>query len=202
MHTGTRVRKEGWVRAARASAALVLLSRIPGVYRPAFAAAPRARARWAGALGSSGWQPQLPPQGGKPSRSTVARRASQADAEGQSLRQAAGAGGVAAALVVAYSEYTLKTTGCGLPGGPLGLEGAAEGISYLIVTSLVLYSLFTLATTGRRLSEGSDGLLGVAEGLAYLVSVAGLVVLYFQLRDYGFVPEAVPVEGGRCSDIG
>ena len=28
-----------------------------------------------------------------------------------------------------WSLYTLKTTGCGLPAGPFGLIGAAEGIS-------------------------------------------------------------------------
>ena len=36
-----------------------------------------------------------------------------------------GAGGVFASAVVLYSEFTLKTTGCGLPAGPFGAVGAA-----------------------------------------------------------------------------
>ena len=42
-----------------------------------------------------------------------------------------------------WSEYTLKTTGCGLPAGPGGLLGALEGISYLFVVGLVGYSVYT-----------------------------------------------------------
>jgi hypothetical protein len=34
-----------------------------------------------------------------------------------------------------FSEYTLKTTGEGLPPGPGGLYGALEGVSYLVVRS-------------------------------------------------------------------
>ena len=35
--------------------------------------------------------------------------------------------------VVLWSEYTKFTTGAGLPEGPYGLLGAAEGIGYLVV---------------------------------------------------------------------
>ena len=42
-----------------------------------------------------------------------------------------------------WSEYTLKTTGCGLPAGPGGLLGALEGISYLFVVGLVGFSVYT-----------------------------------------------------------
>ena len=45
--------------------------------------------------------------------------------------------------VMLWSEYTLKTTGCGLPAGPGGLLGALEGISYLFVVGLVGYSVYT-----------------------------------------------------------
>lgn len=98
-----------------------------------------------------------------------------------------------------WSEWTLKTTGCGLPAGPFGLLGATEGLSYLAVLGLVGYQLFRLATND---SKKQSSLVEVASVLAVLATVAGIVVLYFQIQDYGFVPEAVPTEGGRCSNIG
>ena len=57
--------------------------------------------------------------------------------------------GTVASLIVFYSEFTLKTTGCGLPAGPLGIWGLAEGLSYLSVTGLVAYSLVTKVKTVR-----------------------------------------------------
>ena len=150
-----------------------------------------------------------------------------------------------------YSEFTLKTTGCGLPAGPFGLVGAAEGISYLAIIGIAGASLATKAKTGSGLPAGPAGLLGAAEGLAFLAIVAGRVafnqsprgrrgldggdaaaatrvvretcasarstpaasprpafastqvsgfaVLGFQLADYGYIPNAVPIEGGVCS---
>ena len=38
-------------------------------------------------------------------------------------------------------------------------------------------------------------------GLVFLSAVAGLAVLGFQLSEYGYLPEAVPIEGGVCSNI-
>lgn len=58
-----------------------------------------------------------------------------------------GAVGTLAALIVFYSEFTLKTTGCGLPAGPFGIFGLAEGLSYLGVTGLVAYSAVTKVKT-------------------------------------------------------
>ena len=46
---------------------------------------------------------------------------------------------------------------------------------------------------------GPNGLLGAAEGMGFLACLIGVVVLGFQLTDYGFLPEAVPKEGGKCS---
>ena len=100
-----------------------------------------------------------------------------------------------------WSLYTLKTTGCGLPAGPFGLLGAAEGVSYLVVVGFVAASLLNKLTSGRGLPAGPGGLLGAAEGLSFLTALAGLAVLGFQLADYGYLPEAVPVEGGVCSNI-
>ena len=56
----------------------------------------------------------------------------------------------------------------------------------------------TKAKTGSGLKAGPGGLLGLAEGLAFTAIVVGLVVLAFQFADYGYLPNAIPVEGGRC----
>jgi hypothetical protein len=142
-----------------------------------------------------------------------------------------GAVGSVAALITLYSEFTLANTGCGLPAGPLGLVGLAEGLSYLGIVGIVGYSLFTKVKTVRHLvmcisgttfrlafnfthriplpvfltiqrsglPAGPAGLLGAAEGLSYLAILAGIVVLALQLTNYGFIPNAVPMEGGMCS---
>lgn len=109
-----------------------------------------------------------------------------------------GVTGTVAALVALYSEFTLKTTGCGLPAGPFGLVGAIEGVSYLGVVGLVGVSIYKKVKTGSGLPAGPGGLLGAAEGLSFLAAVAGLVVLGFQILDYGYVPNAVPYEGSIC----
>jgi hypothetical protein len=54
-----------------------------------------------------------------------------------------------AAPVVLFSEFTLKSTGCGLPAGPFGLYGALEGVSYLWVVGLVAYSIYVKVMTGK-----------------------------------------------------
>lgn len=110
-----------------------------------------------------------------------------------------GVAGTVAALIVFVSEFTLKTTGCGLPAGPLGLFGAAEGVSYLGIVGIAGYSLFTKFRTGSGLPAGPFGILGAAEGLSFLAMAAGLVVLGFQIADYGYIPNAVPMEGGMCT---
>jgi hypothetical protein len=117
----------------------------------------------------------------------------------ESDQAALGGAGTAAALVVLWSEFTLKTTGCGLPAGPLGLLGAAEGISYLGIVALAGLSLYSKLRTGGGLPAGPGGILGAAEGLSFLAIAAGLVVLGFQIADYGYIPNAVPMEGGMCS---
>lgn len=119
-------------------------------------------------------------------------------AESEGELAAYGALGSAASVVVFVSEFTLKTTGCGLPAGPFGLVGAVEGVSYLAIVGIIGASLTKKVRTGTGLPAGPLGLLGLAEGLAYLAAVAGLVVLGFQLADYGYVPNAVPVSGGLC----
>ena len=110
--------------------------------------------------------------------------------------------GLASQPVFWWSLYTLKTTGCGLPAGPFGLIGLAEGVSYLVVVGFVASSVLSKVTSGSGLPAGPNGLLGAAEGVSFLSAAAGLAVLGFQLADYGFLPEAVPIEGGACSNIG
>ena len=40
----------------------------------------------------------------------------------------------------------------------------------------------------------------VAEGLPYLALIAGFGVLIAQVTSYGFIPNAVPMEGGSAAD--
>ncbi|GJP51126.1 hypothetical protein CLOM_g10293 [Closterium sp. NIES-68] len=121
----------------------------------------------------------------------------QASDEGSSTAEIAGAvGGLISVPVVAWSLFTLKTTGCGLPPGPGGSLGALEGVAYLAIVGLVGWSAYTKATTGKGLPNGPYGLLGAAEGLAYLTLVAAVVVFGLQLLDYGYIPPPVP--GEQC----
>ena len=79
-----------------------------------------------------------------------------------------GTAGIVSNIVCDYSLYVLKTTGSGLPAGFFGLEGAAEGVSYLVVSAVFLWSLVTKIRTGSGLDAGPLGLLGAAEGLSFL----------------------------------
>jgi len=100
----------------------------------------------------------------------------------------------AASGVVLYSEYTLKTTGCGLPAGPGGLVGAVEGVSYLGVLANAGGCLYSRVQRGSTFPGNTVS----SEGVSYFAIVVGLVVLSFQLTDYGYIPNAVPMEGGMC----
>ena len=52
---------------------------------------------------------------------------------------------------------------------------------------------------GSGLPAGPAGLLGAAEGLSFLAIAVGLVVLVLQVTNYGYIPNAVPMEGAMCS---
>lgn len=52
---------------------------------------------------------------------------------------------------------------------------------------------------GSGLPSGPAGLLGAAEGLSFLAALVGVVVLVLQVTNYGYIPNAVPMEGGMCS---
>jgi hypothetical protein len=100
--------------------------------------------------------------------------------------------GSAANVVTLYSLYVLRTTGCGLPPGFLGLEGAAEGISYLIVVGIFGWSAITKVQTGSGLPAGPLGLLGLAEGLSFLTVFGGIGVALLNLVTYNFLPGFLP----------
>ncbi|GFR39700.1 hypothetical protein Agub_g179 [Astrephomene gubernaculifera] len=114
---------------------------------------------------------------------SILPRASRATVRTQAANTDAGAAGVAAIavglpanVIMLWSEWTLKTTGSGLPPGPGGALGAAEGVSYLAVLAIVAWSAYTKATTGSGLPAGPAGLLGAVEGCSYLAVLAGVVV--------------------------
>ncbi|GIL68952.1 hypothetical protein Vafri_22214 [Volvox africanus] len=107
-------------------------------------------------------------------RSPVRAKASNSDVGTAGV--AAIALGLPANAVMLWSEWTLKTTGSGLPPGPGGALGAAEGISYLLVLGIIGWSIYTKATTGSGLPAGPAGLLGAVEGVSYLSLLAGIIV--------------------------
>lgn len=168
---------------------------------------------------------------GKPSRASMLLASSDDDDNvvevASSDQLLLGVGGTIASLIMFYSEYTLSTTGCGLPAGPFGLVGLLEGLSYLCVTGIVVFSVVTKVRTVRKhknfaclyltvmtqnnivlfdfnpqgsgLPAGPFGLVGAAEGLSFLALLVGVVVLGLQVTNYGYIPNAVPMEGGMCS---
>lgn len=107
--------------------------------------------------------------------------------------------GVVSNLICDYSLYVLKTTSCGLPPGPFGLEGAAEGISYLAVIGIFAWSAIKKVTTGSGLPAGPAGLLGAAEGLSFLTIFGGIAIAFLNLNDYGFLPGFLPND--KCFGI-
>ena len=105
--------------------------------------------------------------------------------------------GSLASTVVLYSEFVLKTTGCGLPAGPFGLVGAIEGVSYLgVVATCAAAAVDYFSEEGLEGSENPTRRLATALGLS--AALIGIAVLAFQVTDYGYIPNAVPMEGGMC----
>ena len=106
---------------------------------------------------------------------------------------AAAAAGLVANAVVFVSLYFVATTGGGLPAGPFGLLGAAEGVSYLVVVGFVGAARRSKLSTGAGLPAGPAGLLGAAEGLSFLSVLGGLAVLALLVAQQGCVPNALPL---------
>ena len=115
----------------------------------------------------------------------------------------AGILGTIASIVVLRSEFVLKTTGCGLPAGPFGIVGALEGISYLgVVATSVAAAISYFSSSDDDDESNSNSNVIIAGRLAVSLSctaiVFGIAVLAFQLTDYGYIPNAVPMEGAMC----
>ncbi|KAI3431615.1 hypothetical protein D9Q98_004664 [Chlorella vulgaris] len=121
-------------------------------------------------------------------RRSVSVRAAADDTDVGAAGTAAIALGLLANPICLWSEYTLKTTGAGLPPGPGGALGAAEGISYLVVLGVVGWSLATKVSTGSGLPAGPSGLLGAVEGFSYLSLLAGIVVFGLKFAEAGSLP--------------
>jgi len=94
---------------------------------------------------------------------------------------------------VSCSVFQVARTGCGLPPGPYGLFGAAEGLGFLTLAALVGYSIRKKFSTGSGLVPGPYGLLGAAEGMAYLL----LLVYIGEYTYYSLVMNAPP-GGPQC----
>ena len=132
-------------------------------------------------------------------------------------------GSIAAAMVVLRSEFVLKTTGCGLPAGPYGVVGAMEGLSYVVVvltcaTAIANYVSSSAAaaaaaaaapavvvddensssSSARTSSTIASTTKLIAIALSSTAILVGLVVVVFQVLDYGYIPNAVPMKGGMC----
>eukprot|EP00882_Tetradesmus_deserticola_P028167 GHRQ01031361.1.p1 GENE.GHRQ01031361.1~~GHRQ01031361.1.p1 ORF type:complete len:158 (+),score=59.42 GHRQ01031361.1:502-975(+) len=101
---------------------------------------------------------------------------------------AAIAAGLVANPVMLFSEYTLKTTGEGIPPGPGGLYGALEGVSYLVVLGIIGWSIATKLRTGSGLPAGPSGLLGAVEGFSYLSLLGAIVVFGLTFLEKGGLP--------------
>jgi hypothetical protein len=103
--------------------------------------------------------------------------------------------------LLAYSEFKLATSGCGLPPGPGGSLGAAEGLSYLVLGGIVVWSAATKIRTGKGLPAGPGGVLGAVEGVAYLLALVGIAAAGYVAFTYGSLPSAVPLPGSRCFPV-
>lgn len=99
------------------------------------------------------------------------------------------------APIVLWSEATLRATGCGLEPGPGGLLGAIEGVSYLVVFLVALAGVGRLASS-RGDRTGDVGILGAAEAVSWLTLGVGVLVLLWQVKEFGYLPGAVP--DARC----
>ena len=109
--------------------------------------------------------------------SSANRRVLVADSESSTPAStvAIAAAGLALSPIAFWSEYTLATTGAGLPPGPAGLLGAAEGISYLAFLGICAWSITVKVQTGSGLPAGPGGIVGAAEGVSYLALLGAIV---------------------------
>jgi hypothetical protein len=103
--------------------------------------------------------------------------------------------------LLAASEAMLVRSGCGLPPGPGGSLGAAEGVAYLVLASVVVWSVVKKVRTGSGLRAGPGGILGAVEGVGFLLAVGGVAAATYVAWRYGGLPNAVPAPGSRCFPV-
>lgn len=104
--------------------------------------------------------------------------------------------------ILAYSELTLLRTGCGLPAGPYGLIGAAEGVSYLVISAIVILSLYSKFSTRTETANKEEGnIISFIEAVSLFLAVSGLAIAAYTAVIYGGLPNAVPGVGSRCFPI-
>lgn len=92
-----------------------------------------------------------------------------------------------------YSTYVLATTGSGIPPGPNGIYGAAEGIATLIVFGVTIWTIVSsLFRGGQGLPAGPLSILRAAQSLSIICVVAfGSVTALNKTVD----PEDNPLRG-------
>lgn len=71
-----------------------------------------------------------------------------------------------------YSTYLVLTTGKGVPAGPNGVYGAAEGFATLVVFAVVAWSLTSFFTRARGLPPGPFNVLGATQFLSFLAAAS------------------------------
>jgi len=71
-----------------------------------------------------------------------------------------------------YSTYLLYTTGKGLPAGPNGIYGLAEGVGTLVIFAVCIWSAVSFLTRARGLPAGAFNILGATQSLSYLAALA------------------------------
>ena len=71
-------------------------------------------------------------------------------------------------------------------------------MTFLLLRKINIILNYFYKTKGSGLPAGPYGLLGAAEGVSFLAVLAGLIVLVLQVTNFGYIPNAVPMEGGMC----
>ena len=108
--------------------------------------------------------------------------------DGGSFQSVLGIVGLASQPIVWVSLYFVKTTGGGLPAGPLGIIGLSEGIAYLVVLGLALAGILTDTT-----STSTNNAYATSTKLSLVTLVVSLLVVINLTFDQGCIPNAKPI---------
>ena len=108
--------------------------------------------------------------------------------DGSSFQSILGTLGLLSQPIVWVSLYFVKTTGGGLPAGPLGIIGLTEGIAYLVILGLALAGIFT-----DTKSTSTNTAYGASMKLSLATLVVSLLVVINLTFDQGCIPNAKPI---------